>query len=270
VNELPLAGRLDVADDLLAERGALLDLLRGLDSDGWERRTECPAWTVRGLALHILGDDFSLLSRQRDAATNGLLLYAESHPGLDIRGLLDGFNEQWVTAAGFFSTELVVELLRLTGEWTHRYYAEVDPDEPGEPVFFFAATGPSPVWQAAAREYVERWVHQHQIRRAVGAPDLSPQLHRACAATVARAVAAQLAPLVVPVGTTVVFAIDDVGNWTMLRTDGGWNVHDGAAREPHVVVRWSSAEAVREMSEAGFPTERPIALISQALEVMRA
>jgi uncharacterized protein (TIGR03083 family) len=260
-----VAGRLDVADDLRAERGALVDLLAALDVDDWYRPTECPAWTVHGLALHVLGDDLSLLSRQRDTATNGLLTFAESHPGLDFRGLLDGFNEQWVTAAGFVSRELVVELLRLTGNWTHEYYAGVDPDQLGEPVFFFAATGPSPVWQAAAREYVERWVHQHQIRRAVGAPNLSPQLHRPCAATVARGVAAQLPGLPVPVGTSVVFAIDDVGEWTIVRTDGGWSAHDGAATRPDAVVRWTSAEAVLEMSKRGFPTERPLALITQAL-----
>lgn len=159
----------DVTPFLLPERHAFVDLLRGLDPDQWDAATECPHWTVKGVALHLLGDDLSLLSRQRDAATNGLLTYAVDHPGLTFPELLDGFNEQWVHAAGFFSTALVVELLAITGTWTADYYGAADPLALGEPVGFFGAYGqPSPHWQAHAREYIERWIHHSQIRRALG------------------------------------------------------------------------------------------------------
>ena len=47
---------------------------------------------------------------------NSIFLYAVDHPGLNFRELLDGFNEQWVTASQFLSTELLIELLRLVGE----------------------------------------------------------------------------------------------------------------------------------------------------------
>ena len=96
-------GLLDVTPALAPERAALLDLLRGLSTEDWERPTECPEWTVKGLVLHVLGDDLSLLSRQRDASLDGLTLYAIDHPGVTFRALLDGFNEQWVTAASFLS-----------------------------------------------------------------------------------------------------------------------------------------------------------------------
>ena len=91
----------DVRSLLPVERDAFVDLLGGLDEGEWAASTECPAWTVKGVALHILGDDLSLLARQRDAMPPGLFLYAEDHPGLTFRGLLDGFNEQWVQAAEF-------------------------------------------------------------------------------------------------------------------------------------------------------------------------
>ena len=45
---------------------------------------------MKGLALHILGDDLSLLSRQRDVSKNGLVIYAGKHPGLSFRAVLDG------------------------------------------------------------------------------------------------------------------------------------------------------------------------------------
>src|SRR4051794_7475564 len=119
---------IDVTPYLGPERDALVELLDPLSAAEWAMPTECPAWTLKGLALHVLGDDLSLLSRQRDASGNGLVLFAETNPGLSFRELLDGFNEQWVTAASFDSPALIVELLRLTGEWSASFYSEVDPE----------------------------------------------------------------------------------------------------------------------------------------------
>jgi hypothetical protein len=82
-------------------------------------------------------------------------------PDADFRTLLDTFNDQWVVAARLLSTELLTELLRLTGEWTVTYYETVDPEAPGESVGLFGAgqDATSPFWQAIAREYLERWIH---------------------------------------------------------------------------------------------------------------
>src|SRR5262245_8176934 len=171
-----MATVLDVTPMLRPERAALLDLLERVADDDWARPTECPAYDVKGLATHVIGDDLSLLSRQRDRATNGLLLIAEEMPGVDFRTLLDSFNDRWVASARFFSPAVVVELLRSLGDGTATFYEGVDLSAPCEPVFFFGSTGePSPYWQAIAREYVERWVHQSQIRRALGMPSLADQ-----------------------------------------------------------------------------------------------
>lgn len=160
---------LDLRPLLAPEREALVALLDGLAAEQWATPTECPAWTVQGIATHILGDDLSLLARQRDGQLPGLLLIAPDHPGLDFRGLLDAFNDGWVHTARFFSPALVVELLRTTGRWTVDFYGAADLEAPCEPVGFFGSAGePSPYWQAIAREYVERWVHHSQIRRALG------------------------------------------------------------------------------------------------------
>jgi uncharacterized protein (TIGR03083 family) len=222
----------DVRDVLPRERDALLELLAGLDDREWEAPTECPAWTVKGIALHVLGDDLSLLSRQRDAAPPGLLVYAEDHPGLDFRGLLDGFNEQWVEAARFLSAALVVELLRLTGDWTAAFYAGVDPSAPGEPVGFFASAGPSPYWQISAREYVERWVHHQQIRRAVARPDLGEELLVPALDVVVHGLAAHLPDLGGAPGTGIALTVTDLGSWVLRREPEGWAVCRGGAADP--------------------------------------
>jgi uncharacterized protein (TIGR03083 family) len=167
---------LDVTLMLRPERTAFLELLESLSPDDWERPTECPAYDVKGLAAHVLGDDLSLLSRQRDSATNGLLLMAEEMPGADFAAILDAFNDRWVSTVRFVSTELLVDLLAVSGDRTAAFYESVDLAAPCEPVFFFGSTGElSPYWQAIAREYVERWVHHSQILRALGSPSLAEE-----------------------------------------------------------------------------------------------
>ena len=164
-----------VLDVYLLERARLIELLAGLDDEQWALPTECPAYSVKGIASHILGDDLSLLSRQRDGAVQGLVLIAERMPGADFRSLLDGFNDQWVEATRFLSPALLLQLLDLAGQWTYRYYCDVDPNTPGEPVPMFGVPfgSASPFWHAIAREYLERWAHHSQIRRALGLGSLT-------------------------------------------------------------------------------------------------
>lgn len=160
------------------ERNVLLELLDHLSPADWARPTECSSYPVKGIASHILGDDLSLLSRQRDGAIQGLEYMADDLPRADFRTLLDAFNDQWVAAVRFMSPFLLVELLRLTNDWTAAYYESIDPELPGEPVGLFGAgrDSSSPFWQAIAREYLERWIHHSQIRRALGLGSLADRL----------------------------------------------------------------------------------------------
>jgi uncharacterized protein (TIGR03083 family) len=164
-----------VLDVYRPERARLLDLLDGLDQEDWHRPTECPAYSIKGVAAHVLGDDLSLLSRQRDGARPGTSFLADEMPGTDFRSVLDEFNDRWVSTARFLSTGLQMELLRAAGEWTASYYESVDPEAPGESVGLFGAQpeDSSPFWQAIAREYFERWIHHSQIRRALGLSSLA-------------------------------------------------------------------------------------------------
>src|SRR6266849_3309235 len=99
------AVRLDLLPLYPVERGDLLTLLSELKDDEWAAPTECPAWSVKGIALHLLADDLSLLSRQRDDEPSGVAI----EPGASFDELfvaLDRFNDRWVEAASFFSTSM--------------------------------------------------------------------------------------------------------------------------------------------------------------------
>jgi uncharacterized protein (TIGR03083 family) len=211
------------------EREALLELLRGVSPADWERPTECPAWDVKGIALHVLGDDLSLLTRQRDASVDSLTIFAADHAGLSFRSLLDGFNEQWVTASNFLSTELVIEMLRLVGDWSEAFYRDVGLETISrEPVGLFAETEPSPYWQVIAREYVERFVHQSQIRRAVGAPELGNDLLAWAAAVVVHVLAAWMRDYAPASGATIAIDLGVLaGVWTWERATDHWLAYEG-------------------------------------------
>lgn len=225
-----------VLDAYRPERATLLGLLEGMARNDWARSTECPLYTVKGLATHILGDDLSLLSRQRDAAENGLVPLAVELSGSDFRTLLDTFNDRWVASAGFLSAGLLMELLGLTGEWTALYYEGVDPDGPGESVGLFGARrgSTSPFWQAIAREYLERWIHHSQIRRAL-------------------ALGAQADPNLLEVGIEVVGAIAGLEPGIPESHDGVWSLgpvqlgHTQQAAE--ILTRGHSAEEVQQLAK---------------------
>jgi uncharacterized protein (TIGR03083 family) len=252
--------RFDAVPMLPVERDEFLDLLASLTPHDWEQPTECPAWTVKGVALHVLGDDLSLLSRQRDAATEGLTLEA-ARPGAptDHRGVLDAFNERWVDAATFVGTPLLIELLRVTGELTHEWYARVDPDAPGEAVLMFGDS-PASYWRISAREYLERFIHHAQIRRALGRPALDdPRFVVPAVEVVTRAFPRALAILDAPEATAIVLTLDAPARaWSFVRTRDGWELRDGDTPDPAVRLPFTTPDAAslfsRGLDAADIPT----------------
>src|SRR6266700_3855903 len=96
MTELMESGRLDIWSLLDAERAELLSFLGDPDVPEWA------AWSVKGVALHLLGDDLSILSRQRDGEPSRVAIEA----GSDWQSLfvaLDRHNEQWGAASRHFS-----------------------------------------------------------------------------------------------------------------------------------------------------------------------
>ena len=236
-----------VLDLYRPERARLLETLSELTADQWALPTECPAYDVKGIATHILGDDLSLLSRQRDEGENGLLLLAPELPDADFRTLLDTFNDRWVAAAAFFSPAVLLELLGLAGDWTADYYQGVDPESEGEYVGFFGGPGPtSPFWQAIAREYLERWVHHSQIKRALGNGPLDDRHFVIAGVQIVAAIARVDAP-VPPEG----------GDWSF-----GEVVLGDTEQAANVLTRGLTADEVRDVVTGPAPAVAALAQIA--------
>jgi hypothetical protein len=133
------------------------------------------------------------------------------------------------------------------------------------PVLFFGSSDPSPYWQIANREFVERWVHQLQIRRAVDAPDPNGDLLRVAAGVFVRSIALQLDDLGLADGGSIGIELPDLAGWS-LRWDGGserWNLADNPDPAAVATVVFRTATADRVLSRAPLTAEHRDAVTSR-------
>lgn len=222
------------------ERAALLRVLEPLTAEEWATPTVCDGWSVKDVALHLLGDDVGMLGRGRDGHTSPN--FAEE---LDIStwdGLLTAINRQnaaWVYATRRMSSQLLLTFLRLTGDETADYFRALDPTQLGEPVDW-AGPQPAPAWMHVVREYTERWVHQQHIRDALGLPGFTERrVFYPVLDAFARALPHTLRHTPANTGTRVRLAISGEagGEWTAVRKPDGWLLEADHASKAAATVR---------------------------------
>ena len=228
-----------VLDLLPEERAALLELLSSLTDEEWGSPTVCPGWSAKDIALHLLGDDIGRLSRGRDAFAPAAFTSLDRDTfEAELLAFINRQNELWVDATRRLSPHLLIELLRWSGDETERYFESLDLFAPGEPVSW-AGPEPAPVWLDIAREYTERWLHQQQIRDAVGKPGLQERrLFAPVLDTFVRALAHTFRDVAALAGTHVRLRIsgDAGGGWALVRGEAGWLLYANAGGEPQAVV----------------------------------
>jgi uncharacterized protein (TIGR03083 family) len=232
----------DVAEDLppidvgplfQGERDALVALLGSLPDDGWWTPTELPGWNVHDLALHLLADDLGRLRRRPPGA-------AVATRPRSFRALarsIERSNEAWVGAARRIPPELVIEWLARTGSLVAGRFAARDRWDESLGVAWIG-TGPSPVWLDAAREYMERWIHQQHIRAAMGRPGmLERRWYHPVLEAAMRALPRTYAGVPAPARTRVRVAVsgDAGGAWTMERRARRWQLV-ADARDAHAAI----------------------------------
>jgi uncharacterized protein (TIGR03083 family) len=235
-----------VTDLFPPERAALLELLSSLAAEQWQAPTVCPGWSVKDVALHLLGGDIDLLSRRRDGAAPA---DPPSQPAgfQELVASLDRLNQTWVEATRRVSFRLLCELLAVTGEATWRYLASLDLFAVEESVSWIRPE-PVPNWLDVARQYTERWVHQQQIRDAVGVPGLKdPAFMAPVLATFVHALPRAYLGVPASVGTTVevVIAGEAGGRWMLTRSPRGWELTAGTAPAPRARVALDAETAWR-------------------------
>ena len=215
----------------------LMALLRGLAPADWSRPTACALWSVKDIAAHLLDGNVRRLSFGRD----GL----EAVPDMAIAGYsdlvryLNRLNAEWTTATRRLSPRVLVDLLDFTGGQVHAFFRSLDPHSPALFPVSWAGEDVSPNWFDLGREYTERWLHQQQIREAVGAPGLNARgwLHPTLDIFV-RALPFAYRGVEAPAGSSVRLEIggEAGGTWTLVRVSNGWRLFVGSDAGPDAHV----------------------------------
>ncbi|MCF6473358.1 maleylpyruvate isomerase family mycothiol-dependent enzyme [Nonomuraea sp. MG754425] len=215
------------------ERQAMLALLRSLEPADWARATVCPGWDVHDVAGHVLNDYLRRLSGGRDGHTGAVFADDETLPAYLART-----NDEFVRAGRQLSPRLLIELLEHTGPSLDALWAARDLEGPAGLNVSWAATDvESPAWLDIGREYTEFWVHQQQVRDAVGRPGATePALMAPVLDLFARALPHTLRAHDRPEDTAVVLDVPGPagGRWSAVRRAGRWRMAapegDAAAR----------------------------------------
>lgn len=205
----------------------LVALLAGLPRHEWERPTICSRWSVKDIAAHLLDGMMRRLSIHRDG-------FAGDPPGAigsynDLLAYLDRLNADWVAAMRRISPEMLVELLRMHGPQVAAFFRTLDPFAPAIFSVAWAGQTSSPTWFDVARDYTEQWLHQQQIRLAVGAPGaMERDLFYPVLATFLLALPHTYRDVDAAEGTAVRVVIDGEagGRWRIAREDGLWRWSD--------------------------------------------
>jgi hypothetical protein len=148
----------------------LIQLLRSLSSDDWNRPTVARLWTVKDIASHLLDGNIRRISMGRDTYFGEKPENIQSYA--DLVNFLNRLNADWVKATKRISPQLLIELLEQTGKEVYEVFKGLDPYAKALFSVAWAGEAESQNWFDIAREYTERWHHQQQIRLAVNKPGI--------------------------------------------------------------------------------------------------
>jgi hypothetical protein len=180
------------------------------------------------------------------------------HEYADLVKYLNRLNSDWVTAARRISAPLLIDLLEHTGRQVSELFAGLDPDGPAIFAVAWAGEEQSANWFDVGREYTERWLHQQQIRDAVGAPGLSSRewMHPVLDLFL-RALPHRYREVAAAPGAELHVAIEGPagGDWTLRREAAEWRLYAGASRTPAARARMDQDTAWRLFSKGLGPAE---------------
>lgn len=205
------------------QRRHLLEFLAQLSEVDWGRPTACAGWNVADLAAHIVGDVLGRLSGFRGGA-----LREDVPSDLDLPQLVDRNNAEWVHACRVLHPSVLIDLLEWAGPQVDLGWSRMSLDDPSLGVSW-AGLAEGPMWLDAAREVTEYWVHETQLREAVGdggspVPDVAVVLD-----VFARGLPSTFRSLGRDVRADRVTVVAGEARWSLRRSDGVWSLGGGGA-----------------------------------------
>ncbi len=153
--------------------GMLIELLRSLAPEDWEKQTVSPKWKVKDVAAHLLDTALRGVSIGRDG-------YVAESPRInssaDLAAFINRLNNEGVTVYRRLSPVVLIRLVEVATKSLAEFHASRDPYATAPYGVSWAGEEKSANWFDTAREFTERWHHQQQIRLAVTRELHSPVL----------------------------------------------------------------------------------------------
>jgi uncharacterized protein (TIGR03083 family) len=229
----------------------LITVLRGLDPADWRRPTACALWSVKDIAAHLLDTSLRRISFGRDRLDMSPESEIASYD--DLVGYLNRLNAEWIAASRRLSPRMLIELLDFTAPQVHALFQSLDPHAPATFSVAWAGEASSANWFDIAREYTERWLHQQQIRDAIGDAGLMARRWLGPALDVfMRAVPFTYRQVEAEPGRSVQIEIEGEagGVWTLVREARGWELFTGGDETAAAQVKLDQDTAWRLFSKS--------------------
>jgi uncharacterized protein (TIGR03083 family) len=202
----------------------LIDLLRSLSPDDWERQTIAPRWKVKDVAAHLLDTQLRKLSSARDQ-------YVFERPNLhscaDLVAFVNRLNSDGVAIYRRLSPKVLISLMEVASRESGAYHELLDPFARATFGVSWAGEEESDNWFDTAREFTERWHHQQQIRLAVNKPGImTRELYCPVLDTFMRALPFHYRDVESKPGTLAQFIVTGEcgGSWYLYRDEEQWQL----------------------------------------------
>lgn len=228
----------------------LVDLLKSLDAEDWNKPTLAKLWNVKDVAAHLLDTQLRALAIAKN--------YAGDPPDKinsyqDLVDYLNRLNADWVKAMKRLHPDTLITLLERTQNDYIAYLKTLEPFEPAKFSVAWAGEERSYNWFHLAREYTERWHHQQQIREAVNKPGIMtaeffkpmiqtfmmalPYTYRNCKPEKKSVVKVEITG-------------ESGGVWNIQHESGKWIFSDSNHLQPDTIIKMSPDTAWKLMTKA--------------------
>ena len=238
----------------LGER--LLELLRSLSDDDWNRPTIAGRWTVRDVVAHLLDTGARRVALERGDSIPPAPDGPIAGPA-DLTRFIDRMNGEWVAAMQRVSPPLLIAGLEWVESELPSRLAALDPWSSARFAVSWAGDEESATWFDVARELTERWHHQEQVRLAVGAPSLDERFFvEPVMDTFLRALPFRYRAVDAPSGTSIGFELTgrDPLAYTLRREGENWLLWRGSSGTSRARIEIETAIAWRLLTKGISPS----------------
>ena len=200
----------------------LIELLRSLAPEDWEKQTLAPKWKVKDVAAHLLDTQVRKLAAARHGykPENSKKLSPDQ-----LVALINHLNAEGVRAYSQLSPDELTSWMESASRDSAKYHRLIDPFARAMFPVSWAGEEESANWFDTAREFTERWHHQQQIRLAVHKPGImTREIYFPVLDCFMRALPFTYRNVEAEAGSLAQFTISGNcgGSWYLLRDGGAW------------------------------------------------